>query len=530
MDNNQQGVQLIESEEDKKKKTAQSQPGSAFGGAQTSPTGAKPSPTGPVAPSAAQQTRAVQEAGPSKGTGFTGVGRYLQANVGSRLGEKVAGRVAQTGQQAATRLGQSVQQFGQQLGQQQQQLTSQQQAAQEALRKISSGELTNVSPEQQAAYAAVAGGQFRAPTGLTDIGDIQSQAQLAAKLARGTQTTAGRAGLLQQVVGRGPQQYTKGKSALDALILGQAGGELAAARRATAGLERQATTQEQLAAEKARQFGAETESAKTALGLERSGLISGLMSAGEAQRSAYEKEQKDFLDKAKAEIASGKISKEVAEKLFGDSERISTMGFSPQEIANLLEQGEMASLGTSLNQQQAAQIEALKKIAGEAGFYKTPEELEKAGTTFAGGAELGKGLKFDTEQKYQKKKEVFDQQKQIIDSALKDIKQKDPAAAEQIENYIYGRGEEGRFWRRTPSAGQDEQSVLEAGRLETDAMTGKRFLDYYIHNLGINTPYWNTEYGKTMRSNYEAIQSALDKIKTLGLTGQTLSIDAPKSK
>jgi len=378
-----QNVQLIQSEEEQKKKGTQSQPGSAF-----SPTSSASRASAPAAPvSATQQARAAQAAGPTKGTGFTGVGRYLQANVGSRLGEQVAGRVAQTGQQAQTRLGQAVSQFGQQIGQQQQQLTQQQQLAQGALQRIAgiggvpetkvgyspktfglplrdkfdkfnkdvlsyytlnppatpselespynplkskfgrspdeeakyqefyknqeqqflsslnpeelseyqkykdfqksisearlndifkpnekalydlstrSQKSSDLTPSQQeiAAYQAIAGGQIQAPTGLQDLADIQAQARVAQEFAKGTETQKGRMGLLQQTVGRGPQQYTKGKSALDALILGQAGGQLAAARRGTAGLERQITQQEKLAGEQARQFGAEAQKAR----------------------------------------------------------------------------------------------------------------------------------------------------------------------------------------------------------------------------------------------------------------------------
>lgn len=549
MDGNQQGVQLIESEEDKKKKGQAAQPGSAF-----APTG----PSAPSAPSGTQQARAAQAAGPTRGTGFTGVGRFLQANVGSRLGQEVAGRVSQAGQQAASRLGQAAGQFQQQLGQKQQELSAQQQAAQAALQRIAGGGAQQIQPEpikepqqvQQkttqsisltpseqdiAAYQAVAGGQIQAPTGLQDVEDVRAQAVLAGKLAKGTQTAAGRTGLLQQVVGRGPRQYTAGQSALDALILGQAGGQLAAARRASAGLGRQVETQSRLAEEQARQFGSEARSAKEALTGERGSFISDILAKGEAKRSAYEKQQADFIKRAKDEIASGEpISREVAEAIFGpDVDRISTMGLSKQEIANLLESGELATLQTSLTPQQAAQIEALKKLGSEAGIYRSPEEVQQlAGRTIDGAATLGSGFKFDTSGKYTEKQKEFEKQKKIIDQMIQEFKTTGktslrPAGrmapisyesfAQKLEDYLYGKetSPQGVIKRiegpRQQTADLDALSMLETARGGPFALE--------------ENPTW---VGEEMRSSYDALRDAILKMQKLGLTGEQIKIK-PKS-
>jgi len=636
MDNNQPGVQLIESEEDKKKKSQPTQLGSAF--APSGPAKASPAPV--------QQARAEQAAGPTRGTGFTGVGRFLQANVGSRLGQQVAGRVSQAGQEAASRLGQAVGQFQQQRGQQQQQLTQQQQAAQAALQRISAGgqqqeevlpskdqvssvELTpfqkefetrpirygivespsirygtgfddslakkfnkwqskikreempseedflssltpdevsqykskypegffyarkpgtkrekisappvDLAPSQEeiAAYQAVAGGNIGLSGQLQDVAGIQSQAKLASQLARGTQTAAGRKGLLQQVVGRGPGQYTAGQSALDALILGQSGGQLAAARRASAGLGRQVGTQERLAAEQARQFGTEAQRAKEQLTGERGAFISDLLSKGEAQKSLYGEQQSKFLERAKKEIESGEpISRDVAEAIFGpDVDRISTMGFSKQEIANLLESGELASLQTSLSPQQAAQIEALKRLGSETGIYKSPEELAQlAGKTTGGATTLGTGFKFDPSGKYTEKQKEFETQKKIIDEMLEQFRTTDKAAirpggqmaplsyqtfAKQLDDYLYGKElpPQGPIRRiegpRQQTADLDAISMLETARGGPFALQEK--------------PAW---VGEDMRSSYDALRDALLKLQKLNLTGEQIKIK-PKSE
>lgn len=404
-----QNVQLIESEEDKKKKAAQSQPDSAFAGGATSPVGA-PSAT----PSAGQQARAAQQAGPTKGTGFTGVGRYLQANVGSRLGEQVAGRVAQTGQQAQTRLGQSASQFGQQLGQQQQQLTAQQQAAQGALQRIAgkpsqSVELTP-SQEEVAAYQAVAGGQYQAPTGLQDAEGIRSQAQLAAQLAKGTETTKGRMGLLQQVVGRGPQQYAKGKSALDALILGQSGGELAAARRASAGLERKLGTEERLAQEQARQFGSDIEKAKSELTGKVGELESPLVSGIERRKGEFLTSRSGAISDLRSALERGELTERQAE-ILGLTGPTQTYGLKGQELSNLLKSEINPSDVTSQaisSPEEAAKLNALYRLTGKQEFA-SKDQLEKAGSL----SDFSKGLSLDRPALQRKKEEADTRIKQV---------------------------------------------------------------------------------------------------------------------
>lgn len=393
MDGNQPGVQLIESEEDKKKKAQPTQPGSAF------------APSGPakVSPTATQQARAQQAAGPTRGTGFTGVGRFLQANVGSRLGQEVAGRVSQTGQEAASRLGQSVGQFQQQRAQQQQQLTQQQQAAQAALQRISSGELTTVTPEQQAAYATVAGGGIAGPAQLQDVEGIRSQAKLAGQLARGTQTASGRAGLLQQTVGRGPRQYTSGQSALDALLLGQAGGQLAAARRSSAGLERQVGAQERLAEEQARQFGAEVKKAKEEALSGASAVERPLTSELEQKLGEFTRSRGELSNQLQEALSKGELTKEQAD-ILGISGPVQTYGLTGAEVSNLLKSaiGQQDVTAQAISTpEQAAKLNALYRLTGQKEFA-TPEQLAKAGTI----SDYKKGFALDQAALERKKEEA----------------------------------------------------------------------------------------------------------------------------
>lgn len=514
MNGNQQGVQLIESEEDQKKKAQATQPGSAFAAGSAPSSSLKGGQPPSAAPTTTQQARAAQAAGPTRGTGFTGVGRFLQANVGSRLGQEVAGRVSRTGQEAAARLGQSVGQFQQQRTQQQQERTKQQEAAQSALQRIASGELTAVSPEQQAAYQAIAGGQFGVSGQLQDIGGIQSQARLAGQLARGTQTAAGRTGLLQQVVGRGPSQYTSGQSALDALILGQAGGQLAAARRASAGLERQVGTQEQLAAEQARQFGAETQRAKEQLTGERTSELGKISSLGEQQKKRFETEQDVFYNKALKEIEQGVLSPETAAKLFGGLEDVDLYGFTKEEVKNLLQKSILPTYESSLTAKQAAAINALKNLAGESAQF-TPQQLSDVigKTSQTGYLSKAPGVAFDPEGKIKAKADAFYKQKQILDDVIKWAYENNKGGlAERLRSITYGDVDISQF---------GGSSGLERG--------------YSIRNpLGAEA-----EYVKIMNQLFpsgevgekrDIAMKAIQEIAKLGLVGDTLQVQPPSTE
>ena len=288
-----------------------------------------------------------------------------------------------------------------------------------------------------------------------------------------------------------------------------------------------------MAAEQARQFGAETQRAKEQLTGERSAFISDLLAKGEAQKSLYEKQQSDFLERAKKEIASGEpISRDVAEAIFGPNvDRISTMGLSKQEVANLLESGELASLQTSLSPQQAAQIEALKRLGSETGIYKSPEELSQlAGKTTSGAATLGSGFKFDPSGKYTEKQKEFEKQKKTIDQLIEEFKtttaskagtpgpgiwispQSYKTWAEGLENYVYGRGNQGSLkYPRFQTGDLDATSMLETFDPSS----------YLAEN-----PWWVSE---DMKAQYNALRQAALKIKELGLTGEQIKIK-PKSK
>lgn len=397
--------------------------------------GQQPQQQGVSAP-ASQQVRATQAAGPAKTSGFAGAGRYLQANVGSRLGEQVAGRVTQAGQQAGQRIGQAVGQFQTGLGKAQAEAGQAYAAGQAAL-----GQIVGGVPQQQVgqqrvpvtappngfqqqdginrpqpavrqpsepvqapapvapappatdgsqAYQTAIKGEYKGPMGLEDVEGIQTEIGRAQDLAGATQTTQGRIAALQQMLGRGSRLYTSGQSALDALILGQSGKELQQARRGVAGLGRTLGAQEQLAEAQAKQTGADIAGKGKELSQAASAAETKTAADISGQKEAYEKGLDKLYTNLTKEIAAGKEGEEVAlskESLaalskLGFDENSQFYGLDPKQIANIItkkQPGEI-SAATSASAEQLKKINALKKLAGGKEQF-SEEDLRKAGTT-----------------------------------------------------------------------------------------------------------------------------------------------------
>jgi len=430
---NVQNVQLIDdSETDENGNPKKSQPGvvkagalgsSGVGKLSSSPSGQQVF-SSAAAPSTPQQARSAQASGPAKGSGFTGVGRFLQANVGSRLGEQIAGRVAQAGQQAQQRLGEAVGRFQTGLGKEQGTFSAQEAAARGALQQFSgsqqpvqTGQAVDFNPSQEeiAAYLAASSGRYAGPSGLEDIEGVRSQAGLAQTFAGQTQTTKGRTALLQQLLGRGSQQYTRGQTALDALLLGQNSAQLAQSRRGAAGLEKRLETQEKLAEEQARQAGEQFASKGQALRQDVSAMEASQKAAVQSQLDRFQREFPLMYDKAKKELATGKVSRETLDVLsqFGIKEGSSLFGGDFETLASNLESSGPATFASSATKEQAAKLNALKRLQGMSDFF-TKQDLESTGTTVDPKA----ALKMKDPDYLKKQEQAFKEQIEGIDSTL----------------------------------------------------------------------------------------------------------------
>ena len=145
-----------QTQEDERRRQAQAGALSAMGTGAVRPV--NPAQPGAQRVGTSAAARAQQTVGPAKGSGFTGVSRYMGANVGNRLGQTVTGRISGVGQQAQTQMGQAVGTFQTGVAQSQQKLQQAQTGFQQAYSGIMQGTSPYIQQQQPAAAAAPADG------------------------------------------------------------------------------------------------------------------------------------------------------------------------------------------------------------------------------------------------------------------------------------------------------------------------------------------------------------------------------------
>lgn len=173
------------------------------------------------------------------GTGYTNIQRILQANKSNQLGSTVAQGVQQAGQAARGSINQAGQAFATEVDKERARQDQEKQRAQRVI-----GDVTKATDDDVASFEAIRSGQSKGPTGVSNAEELRSKAGEAESLGQAAGSEAGRFGLLQRYVGGG-KQYTGGQQRMDALLLGQTGGQqLRQARKSTLGLGDQQATQE----------------------------------------------------------------------------------------------------------------------------------------------------------------------------------------------------------------------------------------------------------------------------------------------
>lgn len=348
------------------------------------------------APGTSQQLRGAQAVGQRKGSGFTGIGRIMQANVGGRLGQQVVGRIGQAGQQAQQQIGQAAQAFQTQFGQSQAQQGSAQGIATGALGQVFapapavlpvqqpvSAIAPQFDPATVGAFQQATSGEYTGPTGLENLGDLQTQAYLAQQMGEAGGTAGGRMELLQRMYGRGPRQYSAAQAALDAMLLGKSAKELAAAKRDTAGISERLESEQEVAEAQAKQAGLEKQrSAKEILQKVGATEAQELARIG-AQKQDYEKKIADLSKKVQEEVKSGTLSKETLDvvKQLGIDENSQFYGMSTEEIANMIATTSPAQLSEAAfaNEEQIRKLNALRRLSGKEDVF-SQTDVERAGT------------------------------------------------------------------------------------------------------------------------------------------------------
>jgi len=326
-----------------------------------------------------------------KGSGFTNIQKVIGANEGNKLGSAVSSGLQQTGQNVQQSVDRAKERFGKSL--EQGALGEQQaQERQGLLDKAKRGE--EISADDSGRFGRMSSGQYTGDSGLQNAQGLQAKAGQAENLAQGVNTQGGRYGLLQQFVGS--PKYNQGAMRTDALLLGQDAGQVRQAasdlRGTTRGVDtavRGAASQADLARAETMGFG---ESTKNMLGTETSTINDPILRDQKEAQDRFPQAQKDMgalnanLEKllrgGGTEFAEYGGPKDLA-KLGIDNSELENMksqyqtlmgsGFDSQQASdilkgtlqqNLADQGTLANKGSFMDQQQAAQLNALTKLGG----------------------------------------------------------------------------------------------------------------------------------------------------------------------
>lgn len=296
---------------------------------------------------------------PQAGSGFTNLNRVIGANQGNKLGQAIGGGISNVAGQAKQNINQQSQEFQQH--QQANQLGTEQDRSK--FNQILQ-DPTKANDQDVQDFARFRTGQYNGPQGLQNAQQIQGQAQAAQQLGNAAADAGGRQGLLQRFVGN--NQYSQGQQNLDNLLLGRTGGDqLRQARRATQGLETQASN----ATQNAQNIAAQNTAIAAKFGQDVNAGIKGkqdpLLEALKGRVGTAESEREAKLNQYRQDLASGEISQEAAQEL-GLSEGQDLYGAN---LGNLLgKSSTMANQQNVANEQETANLNALARLGGQSQF------------------------------------------------------------------------------------------------------------------------------------------------------------------
>jgi hypothetical protein len=172
------------------------------------------------------------------GTGFTNIQKLIGANTNNQLGNAVGQGVQNTAQNAQNNINQAQNDFTTQSNAANQNTQAnrdyinntyqgiQAQAGVPGAVNPTAGNNPNYTPSQDdtTKFQTFNSGQYTGPTQMAGVEGLQSQAQDVNNLQGSLNSQEGRQGLLQRFVGNNGQ-YTQGEQNLDAMLLGQTGGQ-----------------------------------------------------------------------------------------------------------------------------------------------------------------------------------------------------------------------------------------------------------------------------------------------------------------
>lgn len=350
-----------------------------------------------------------------KTSGFTNIGRIIQANRPERLGSAVAQSVSNLAAQQK----QNIQQESQEArtGIQRGALGSQEDVAK--VSGVLSAPTSATQQDQEYFSRALKGAEaYQGPKTFDFSGRAITGAQTLENIGKGAGTSEGRFGLLQRFI-QGPKQYTSGQQKLDALLLGKASGSLSGIRQQTRGsqaeLEKQTSDIRQnieQAKQQTAQFGQQVGQQ-----LEQRTQQEQARSLGEFRRAKEENDRrlaqfeilKSNLQRARMGqmdpqdqslflgelVQSGAVSQadiDNARKLgIGTSEILRNVAVDFSDAQGLQQ-------GSFLTPAERANLAALARLRGETSPFGQPTKYKASAITGRGGSELAEaGRAFEGE-------------------------------------------------------------------------------------------------------------------------------------
>ncbi len=326
------------------------------------------------------------QAKPQTGTGYTNLNRFMQANQGNQLGQKVAGNVQSQLGGVKAQLGEQKTAFEKETEQKRLDTDANKNEREAIIGRFAdpSTQGGELSEQDTAKFAQFRAGQYAGPSGLKDTQALSQQAgEIRGQTAN--LTPSGTQELLRRTVGG--DRYTQGQQRLDSLLLDRSGLKQVGREAAALGTDINranlaAQGQAQQLAGQAQQFGAQTTEALT-------GALSGLDAASQAQLATAQAAEKDRLARINAiqDFAQNKVAKRDAQgnivvdeygKPVFDTTAASPRGASTDEYKQI-DNLRTLLLEKGANQDEVNQLLGGADFSKEKGQYDAAQEAARRG-------------------------------------------------------------------------------------------------------------------------------------------------------
>lgn len=320
----------------------------------------------PVAGASPQATPAQKTAQQGSGR-FLNIQKYIKANEGVDYAGKIGEKFQKQTGQLQSGIAKSAEQTGAVIADEQARLAKAEQDVQAAL-----ADPTKTTEEQFGTFAGLSGGNYLQDIGVAGEAGLQAQQQAIAEKAGLVGTEGGRFQLLKGMFGgQGRQDYGKGQSKLDQLLLQTQSGQLTA-------LGQQAGTAAKTAEEALGQIRATTATGQQDIltkGLAAQELakaksaeaVSGMQVGLEQRRVAEEQRRAKDIQEIQAAVSSGQITAEMGKRL-GLEEGMALGDISAKDMAKLVSGTGTVGIGQVTNEKDIARANALARLSGNQEF------------------------------------------------------------------------------------------------------------------------------------------------------------------